>query len=158
MENIKGKLRKARIEDVEEIHTILSRPANEGKILPRTRMDIYGYLRDFYLYVTEEDEIVGIAALHICWENLAELRSVVVREEYRKTGIGRKLVDICLDEAVLLGLTRVFVLTYRPDFFSYFGFEIVEKSELPQKVWMDCVHCVHFPKCDEKAMVLDLEG
>jgi len=148
-----GHIRKARVADVEALHALMTGPAERGEILPRTRMDLYGFLRDYFVWVDDNDRIVGTAGLHICWEDLAEIRSLVVTEEWRRRGVGRRLVDACLDEAVMLGLNRIFVLTYRPDFFGRVGFEEVDKSTLPHKVWFDCVRCVKFPQCDEVAMI-----
>lgn len=156
MEKPAGILRKARVQDVENMHALLTEPGRQGAILPRTRMDLYGYLRDFFVYTDEKDRLVGVAGLHICWDNLAEIRSVVVDPQCRGKGVGRYLIEACLDEAVMLGLNRVFILTYRPDFFGHFDFFEVDKSELPHKIWMDCVHCVNFPQCDEIAMICDL--
>jgi amino-acid N-acetyltransferase len=90
------------------------------------------------------------------WEDLAEIRSVAVAEEAGRKGLGTKLVTACLDEAHELGLKKVFCLTYKPNFFGKFGFRVVDKSELPHKVWRDCINCVKFPDCDEIAMILEM--
>jgi amino-acid N-acetyltransferase len=111
-------------------------------------------MRDYFVYAQPEAEaIVGACALHICWENLAEIRSLCVEESQRRRGLGYDLVKACMDEAKDLGVERLFVLTYRNDFFGRFGFEGVEKTELPQKIWTDCVKCPKFPLCDEVAMI-----
>jgi len=74
----------------------------------------------------------------------------------RRRGIGRDLVNACLNEARELRMERVFLLTYQEDFFSKFGFRLIDKAELPQKIWTDCVKCAKFPMCDEIAMVTKL--
>jgi amino-acid N-acetyltransferase len=94
--------------------------------------------------------------MHICWEDLAEIRSLVVREEYQRQAIGTKLIEACLSEAISLGMYRIFALTYKPDFFRKFGFKVVDKALLPHKIWADCVRCVKFPDCDEIAVLLEL--
>ena len=96
--------------------------------------------------------------MHICWEDLAEVRSLAVAAAYEGRGVGRHLVEACLDEARQLGLPRIFALTYKQAFFEKFGFRVVEKSELPHKVWGDCLKCAKFPDCDEIAMIVDLPG
>ena len=149
-------LRKAQIEDVKEIQKLLTFFANRGDMLSRSLSELYEALRDFYIY-EEEGRLLGTAALHIVWEDLAEVRSVAVAEDAGRKGIGSQVVRACIDEAREIGLKRVFCLTYKPDFFAKFGFRIVDKSELPHKVWGDCMKCVKFPDCDEIAMILDLE-
>ncbi len=148
-------LRKAQIKDMKEIQKLLTHFASRGDMLSRSLSELYEAIRDFYV-IEEEGKLLGTAALHIVWEDLAEVRSVAVAEEAGRKGIGTQVVRACLDEARELGLRRVFCLTYKPEFFSKFGFRIVDKSELPHKVWGDCMKCVKFPDCDEIAMILDL--
>lgn len=149
-------LRKAQINDVKDIQKLLTFFASRGDMLSRSLSELYEAIRDFYI-VEEEGRLVGTAALHIVWEDLAEVRSVAVAEDAGRKGIGTQVVQACIDEAKELGLKRVFCLTYKPDFFARFGFRIVDKSELPHKVWGDCMKCVKFPDCDEIAMILDLD-
>ena len=148
-------LRKAQIGDVKEIQKLLTHFASQGDMLSRSLSELYEAIRDFYV-VVDQGRILGTAALHIVWEDLAEVRSVAVVEDSGRRGVGTSVVNACIDEARALGLKRVFCLTYKPDFFSRFGFRIVDKAELPHKVWGDCVKCVKFPDCDEIAMILDL--
>jgi amino-acid N-acetyltransferase len=148
-------LRKAQIKDVKDIQKLLTFYASRGDMLSRSLAELYEVLRDFYV-VEEEGKLLGTAALHIVWEDLAEVRSVAVAEDAARKGVGSQVVQACIDEARELGLRRVFCLTYKPDFFAKFGFRIVDKSELPHKVWGDCLKCVKFPDCDEIAMILDL--
>ncbi len=149
-------LRKAQIKDVKEIQKLLTHFASRGDMLSRSLSELYEAIRDFYV-VEEEGRLLGTAALHIVWEDLAEVRSVAVAEDAGRKGIGTQVVRACLDEARELGLRRVFCLTYKPEFFGRFGFRIADKAELPQKVWGDCIKCVKFPDCDEIAMILDFQ-
>jgi amino-acid N-acetyltransferase len=151
-------LRKARIQDVKAIHGLLLRPGEgDGLVLPRSFNQLYSHLRDFFVAVDREtNEVLGCCALCICWDDLAEVRSLMVRREYRGQGLGRLLVDACLSEAVTIGIFRVFVLTNQEAFFRKMGFAEAAKDALPQKVWADCVNCPHFPDCDETAMVMEL--
>jgi amino-acid N-acetyltransferase len=146
-------LRKARISDVTAIHQLVNSCAERGEMLPRSLAELYDNMRDYLVYVEGDSEKLGGAcALHICWENLAEIRSLCVVESLRRQGIGRDLVKACVDEARQFGIEKLFVLTYRDSFFRGFGFDEVEKTELPQKIWTDCVKCPKFPRCDEIAM------
>lgn len=151
-------LRKARIGDVKIIHRMINISSGKGEMLPRSLMDIYGNLRDFFVYIDEEtDAIIGICAMSIIWENLAEIRSLFVEESRRKEGIGRRLVEACVSEAITLNLYRIFTLTYQVDFFAGMGFKKVDRSILSEKVWSDCFRCPKYPEyCDEVAMILEL--
>ena len=151
-------LRKARIGDVKTIHRMINISSGKGEMLPRSLMDIYGSLRDFFVCIDEEkDVIIGICAMSIIWENLAEIRSLYVEDEYRKRGIGRKLVEACISEAIILELFRIFTLTYQMEFFKRLGFREVDRSTLSEKIWSDCFRCSKYPDfCDEVAMVVDL--
>lgn len=148
-------IRKAKISDVKDVQKLLTSFASRGEMLSRSLSELYDSLRDFYIY-EEEGRVLGTSALHIVWEDLAEVRSVAVAEDAGRRGIGSQVVGACLKEARELGLKRLFCLTYKPDFFAKFGFVVVDKSELPHKVWGDCIKCVKFPDCDEIAMILDL--
>jgi amino-acid N-acetyltransferase len=148
-------IRKAKIADGKAIHQLLLKYAGQGMMLSRPLPDIYETIRDIYVF-EDTGEVLGTAWLHICWEDLAEVRSLAVAEEAEGKGVGRMLVEACLDEARQIGIKRVFCLTYQPDFFGRLGFGEIEKSELPHKIWGDCVKCVKFPECDEIAMQVEL--
>lgn len=151
-------LRKARISDVRTIHRMINVSSGKGEMLPRSLMDIYGNIRDFFVYIEDDGEIpVGICAMNIIWENLAEIRSLYVEEALRKRGIGRMLVESCISEAITLELFRVFTLTYRPEFFQSLGFREVDRMSLSEKIWSDCFRCPKYPDyCDEVAMIIEL--
>jgi amino-acid N-acetyltransferase len=148
-------IRKARVGDVRAIQGLIEGSASRGEMLHRSLSEIYDNIRDFYIFQGNQS-LLGTCALHICWEDLAEVRSLTVSEEERRKGIGSELVKACLREAKRLGVRKVFALTYEPSFFGKFGFEIVDKASLPHKVWSDCLKCVKFPDCDEIAMILQL--
>ncbi len=150
-------IRKARITDVREIQKLIERSAKKGEMLPRSLAELYDNLRDYYVFQEEGQEgIIGTCAMHICWDDLAEIRSLVVQEEYQRRGIGTKLIEACLSEAISLGIYRTFALTYKPDFFRRHGFKVVDKAILPHKIWADCLKCVKFPECDEIAVLLEV--
>jgi amino-acid N-acetyltransferase len=126
-------------------------------MLPRSLMDIYGSLRDFFVYTDDSDKIIGVCAMNIIWENLAEVRSLYVVEEHRMQGIGQLLVEACISEAVTLQLFRIFTLTYKKDFFEKLGFKVVERTSLSEKIWSDCFRCPKYPDfCDEVALIIEL--
>jgi amino-acid N-acetyltransferase len=150
-----GIVEKARIDDPPRIVALVNHYADRQLMLPRSLNDTYECLRDFFIW-REGGELLGCAALHVSWQGLGEVRSLAVREEAAGRGIGRRLVQSCLEEARELGMHRVFALTYVPEFFKKFGFELLAKESLPHKVWADCLNCPKFPDCDEVALALDL--
>jgi amino-acid N-acetyltransferase len=141
-------IRKARVGDVRAIQGLIEGSASKGEMLHRSLSEIYDNIRDFYVFGGDRS-LLGTCALHICWEDLAEIRSLTVLEEEREKGIASKLVRACLKEAKGLGIKKVFALTYESSFFQKFGFTIVDKAALPHKIWSDCLKCVKFPDCDE---------
>ncbi len=150
------KAEKANVTDVPQIHKLVNRFGAEGLMIARPLSEIYENLRDFFV-VREGDNIVGCGALHICWEDLVEVKSVAVVAEKQKKGIGADIVNACVEEAKDLNVAEVFVLTYEPVFFGKFGFETVDLMDLPRKVWGECQRCPKYPDCDETAMVMRLK-
>jgi len=150
-------IRKARMSDVKAIQKLIADYARKGDMLPRSLSDIYENVRDYFVF-EEGGEVVGSAAIHIMWEDLAEVRSLAVQEGKMRRGVGTNLVEACISEAIVLGISRVFALTYKPEFFEKLGFHRVDKSELPHKIWTDCLKCAKFPDCDEIALVADFSG
>ncbi|MCF8041000.1 MAG: N-acetyltransferase [Desulfarculaceae bacterium] len=149
-------IRKARQQDVRFIHKLLAHYGGQGDLLARPLTDLYEFLRDFVIAEDAEGQAVGTCALHLCWEDLCEIRSLAVLPERGGEGWGTKLVETCCSEAVTLGFNKIFALTYRPTFFARFEFVQVDKQMLPNKIWADCINCVKFPDCDEIAMLLEL--
>jgi len=147
----KGQLRPARMGDVPAIHGLLQGFADQGLLLPRSISSLYDQLRDFVVY--DDGGIRGVCSLHICWDDLAEIRSLAVAGELHGQGIGSMLVRSCLDEAKSLEIGQVFVLTYQADFFRKLGFVDKDKRELPHKIWSDCLNCPKFPDCDEESLI-----
>ncbi len=149
-------IRKARQQDVDFIHKLLSHYGSEGQLLARPRTELYEFLRDFVIAEDDQGRQVGCCALHLCWQDLCEVRSLAVGPDFAGQGWGTKLVEASMSEAVTLGFNQVFALTYRPGFFARLGFAEVDKQQLPNKIWADCLNCVKFPDCDEIAMFMEL--
>ena len=147
------KFRAATFDDTEAMYKMLNDYAKEGLMLPRARNSIYENLRE-YIVAESEGQIVGIGALHFVWDRLGEIRSLAVVPQYKKHGIGKKIVEYLEQEGLDRGVNMFFTLTYQPEFFSSLGFKEVTKDELPQKVWKECIDCPKFPNCDEIAMIL----
>lgn len=148
-------IRKAKLSDVKYIYKLIIHFSKKGDVIPRPLSELYEKVRDFWV-CEDKDLIVGASALHIVWEDLAEIRSLVVSEEYQGKGIGARLVEACLEEAKALEIPRVFALTTSPEFFKKLGFKEINKQELPQKVWADCIRCSKFPECNEIPLIIEL--
>jgi len=121
-------------------------------MLPRALSEIYENIRDFVVF-HEGTKVIACAALHIDWADLAEIKSLAVVKEKQSQKLGSLLVKTCVAEAVELGVGTIFCLTYKPAFFEGLGFRLVDKMELPRKVWSECYRCPKFPDCDEVALV-----
>jgi amino-acid N-acetyltransferase len=152
-----GHVRRARVSDAERIQELINYWAKQDEMLLRPLSEIYDFLRDFVVW-EEDGRLLGTAALHVDWKDLAELRSLAIDPDAQGRGIGSALVRQCLDEARGLGITRVFALTYRPRYFERFGFAECSKEALPRKVWSECVRCHKFPECDETALMVQLDA
>ncbi|OIO67708.1 MAG: GNAT family N-acetyltransferase [Zetaproteobacteria bacterium CG12_big_fil_rev_8_21_14_0_65_55_1124] len=144
-------VRMAGVDDVDAIHALLLPFAETHIILPRTRDNIFQHLQEFVVAMYDND-LIGVVAVHIYGSNLAEIRSLVVREDMHGRGIGRLLIEGCEKWATQLGVARIFALTYVPDFFAKMGYPRVRRESLPHKVWTVCVHCEKFTDCDEVAV------
>ncbi len=144
--------RKARFDDIESIYGLVNIYAAQGEMLPRSRNTLYENLRDMVV-AEEEGRVIGVGALHIMWDRLAEVRMMAIAPEYTRQGIGAEIVQLLLNEGDVLGIEKVFTLTYKPDFFRKLGFIRISREELPQKVWKECIDCPKYPNCDEIAMI-----
>lgn len=151
-------IRKATIKDIKSIHALLQEYGRKGELLPRPLSVLYDHVRNFSVYVDGKDgNVIGCCALQFCWDDLAEIRSLAVHSDHTGKGIGSKLVEAVLSEAKRFEVKKVFALTYRPDFFKRFGFLQIDRSELPIKIWADCILCIKFPDCDEIAMMKEMD-
>lgn len=151
-------IRKARLSDVNDMFRIINHYADKQLMLPKTQLQLYENLRDYSIAFDDaaQDRMLGCGALHIYWENLAEIRALAVAPGITGRGIGTSLVETLLNEAREMEIEQVFCFTYEPRFFSRFGFIQVEHRTMPLKVYNECFHCPKFNKCDELAMVLHL--
>lgn len=145
-------IRKAKIQDIKQIQGLINAFARKDLMLPRSLNELYENIRDFWV-AQENKKIIGCCALHISWDDLAEIKSLAVEKKRHKKGIGRELISTCLAEAKDLGAKKVFVLTYRPDYFRRFGFKKIAHAKLPHKIWAECINCCKFPNCQEVALM-----
>jgi amino-acid N-acetyltransferase len=149
------KVDRARVGDGDSMHRLISRFADKGEVLPRALSEIYDGIRDYFV-VRKGGRVIACAALHVTWVDLAEIRSLAVDEKEQNQRVGSALVRACLEEAKELGIPKVFCLVRKPAFFKKHGFQLIDKKELPQKVWAECYRCPKFPDCDEVALMRQL--
>lgn len=151
------RMRKARTGDVMAMQKLINGFADRGAMLHRSLSELYENIRDFFV-IEEAGQVLGCAALHVSWNDLAELKSLAVAEAAQGRGHGRRLIQGCMNEAEELGIARVFALTYVPELFAKQGFQVVDKALLPRKVWTECVYCPKFPDCGEIAVLIGIGG
>ncbi len=144
--------RRAVLPDAPAIEGLIKAYSGDGTLLPRTIIDINENIRDFYV-VDDATGIIGCGALHLYGIHLAEIRSVAVRADLAKRGAGKMLVEALMWEAAHQHVSCVCLFTRIPDFFSKFGFRMVERTSLPDKIYKDCLNCPRLHACDEFAMV-----
>jgi amino-acid N-acetyltransferase len=127
-------------------------------MIRRSLGELYESIREFLVATDDDDRVIGCAALHVFWDDLAELKCLAVAESVHGHGVGRKLVDTCWSAAADLEIKTVFTLTYVPGFFEKCGYHKIDKAELPHKIWNECVRCPLFPSCNETALVRSVSG
>ena len=148
-------IRKAKYNDVESIQNLIRIFSETGKVLFRSLDEIKENISDFWVY-EKNDQLIGVCSLKKDWGRLVELRSLGVDPRYSGQGIGTKMVEASLKEALSTDCDTLFVLTYAVSMFKRLGFRTIDKERLPHKVWNDCNACLHQENCDETAMVLSL--
>lgn len=146
-------LRKAALSDIAAMRALINGYAAQGIMLPRTDLELAEHIRDFTLCFDDDNELLGCGALHIYSPTMAEVRSLAVKQDSKKSGVGRAVVDALIEEGRAFGLADVFAFTYVPEFFRKLGFHEIDRGELPLKAWKDCLRCPKFQACDEIAVL-----
>ena len=149
-------IRPARVADAQAICELINYYAERGRMLHRSLENVYETMRDSIVAVDAEHRVVGCAAVHVFWDDLAEVKSLAVARDVTGEGIGTKLLRAAIEEAMRLGVAKLFALTYEKDFFLRLGFEVIDRRTLPEKVWRECISCPKAEACDEIAVMLQL--
>ena len=150
-------LRRAQPTDAPAIHALLEIFVHEGRLLPRTLVQVYRTIRDFVVAL-EGQELVGCGALRIYSDTLGEVVALAIAPRWRGRGVGRSIVGTLRAQAEELGLARIFALTEEEIFFRRVGFRRVDIAEFPQKVAQDCTVCAKRSRCIEIAVIHELEA
>lgn len=148
-------IRKACVDDVDAILKLVNYYAEKELLLRKSAFKVYTKLQSFYIAETEK-KVVGCVSLVVLWEDLAEICSLAVDEHYLRRGIGKKLVNKCIEQAKLLKVTKIIALTYKDKFFEKIGFHFVDKNIFPRKLMWECLECPKLDECDELAYLMNL--
>jgi len=148
--------KKATLENISQMQELILPEITSGIILARSEDEVATNIRSYTL-AYDQEELVGFSALHIHTSELAEIRSLVIKNKNRGKNIGAFLVKKQLEEALSLKIKRVLSLTYKQSFFERLGFIEISKESLPEhKIWADCIKCQHFPVCNEVSLIKNL--
>ena len=150
-------IRPARVGDVPGIYEQILVFADQRLMIRRSMAELYESIQEFLVAVDYENRVVGCVAVHVFWEDLAEIRCLAVTPRLQSRGLGRRLVDACLETARDLEIKSIFALTNAVGFFERCGYQRIDKSELPQRIWSECVRCPSFPNCLETALIRSTE-
>ncbi|MDR1511406.1 MAG: N-acetyltransferase [Endomicrobium sp.] len=148
-------IRPAKVTDIKGIHEIIEYYASNKKMLHKSLNTLYEDIQEFVV-LENNNKVIACGALHVSWEDLAEIKSLAVLDEYQRQGLGRKIVSNLQKNAKKLGINKVFVLSFNPEFFVKLGYKKIQKDNLPHKIWRECVDCHLFPGCGEIALTFDL--
>jgi amino-acid N-acetyltransferase len=129
-------VRRARTSDIKAIRALVDTYTSDGRLLTKATVTLYEQVQEFWVAVdTGTGRVVGCGALHVMWEDLAEIRTVAVDPACRGQKIGHRIVAELLDVARELGVARVFCLTFETRFFGAFGFAEIDGAPVPQTVY-----------------------
>jgi amino-acid N-acetyltransferase len=129
-------IRPARTGDVKQIRSIIDTFAAPGKMLEKETVTLFESVQEFVVAV-DGDQVIGCGALHVLWEDLAEVRTVAVKEEFHKNGIGHQIIEAIIDRASLIGVERIFCLTFQTEFFGKHGFKVIEGTPVEPDVYQE---------------------
>jgi amino-acid N-acetyltransferase len=129
-------IRPARTGDVKQIRSIIDTFAAPGKMLEKETVTLFESVQEFVVAV-DGDQVIGCGALHVLWEDLAEVRTVAVKEEFHKNGIGHQIIEAIIDRARLIGVERIFCLTFQTEFFGKHGFKVIEGTPVEPDVYQE---------------------
>ena len=132
-------IRPARTRDVADIRRLVDLYAAKRILLDKATVTLYEDVQEFVVAETPESGVIGCGALHVMWEDLAEVRTLAVDPTARGTGVGHLLLDRLVERARELGVRKVFCLTFEVDFFTAHGFQAIEGDPVEPDVYDELV-------------------
>ena len=151
-------LRTAVRSDAKRIHDLIQQNQQAGHLLPRQLTELTSHIDRFVVGVDGRGSIVACGELAPLSHSLAEVRSLVVSDKRRGKGLGRRVVDELRRRAKASGFETLCVFAHQPAYFAHMGFSIVPHTWLPAKIAADCHSCALFRRCQQFAMVTDLDS
>lgn len=153
-------LRPATVKDVHGMSSLINQYAGANVMLARGPQYLYQHIQDYMVITTRanaKDIVIACGALHVLWEDLAEIRSIAVQQSCQGRGLAKRLVEALVKRCQTLEIPRVFVFTLAAGFFEKCGFIECDRTELPPFVWVECSKCPKFYRCDEIGMIKNIE-
>lgn len=132
-------IRPAKSTDVKGIRKLIDVYAPLRRLLSKETVTLYESVQEFIVAI-EDGEVVGCGALHVLWEDLAEVRTVAVAEHLRGQGVGHRILEAVVDRAREIGVKRIFCLTFERDFFGSHGFEEIQGTPVDPEVYTQLLH------------------
>ena len=132
-------IRAAKSTDVKGIRKLIDTYAPQRRLLSKETVTLYESVQEFTVAI-EDGEVIGCGALHVLWEDLAEVRTVAVAENYRGQGIGHRIMEAIIARAREIGVKRIFCLTFETDFFCRHGFEEIHGTPVDPEVYTQLLH------------------
>lgn len=148
-------IREANVEDVDTIVELITINADQGLMLSKTPYKVFSTIQNFFVAI-DNNKVTGCVSLSVIWRDLCEITSLAVDENYKQKGIGKMLVNKCIEKAKSLKIPKVIALTYQDKFFEKLNFKQVDKDQFPRKLWRECLECPKLENCDEMAYLYEL--
>ena len=129
-------IRSAKTSDVKGIRQLIDLYAPQRRILSKETVTLYESVQEFVVAI-DGDDVVGCGAMHVLWEDVAEVRTVAVSEALRGKGVGHQILEQLIDRARVVGVKKIFCLTFETEFFGRHGFVEIEGTPVSQEVYKE---------------------
>jgi amino-acid N-acetyltransferase len=132
-------VRQARTKDISAIAELCGPLIQSRVLLGKEKVELYESVQEFLVAEDQTGKVIGCGALHVMWEDLAEVRTLAVATDQQEQGIGRQILEALLERAKTLGLSRIFCLTFEVEFFAKSGFEPIAETPVDPEVYAELV-------------------
>ena len=132
-------IRPAKSTDIKGIRALIDTYAPQRRLLSKETVTLYESVQEFTVAI-DNGVVVGCGALHVLWEDLAEVRTVAVAEHLRRKGVGHQILEAVIARARTIGVSRIFCLTFETEFFGKHGFEEIQGTPVEPEVYSQLLH------------------